>query len=211
MAIKHSAGFTLVEVLVALVLIGSVFALTASGWMTMSMGQKRVDRDLEELMANAGRQSIFMGIAGRILPWPHRDNAVLELVFTGEEDRLEFITARPGYEAGSAYQLWRWQINNEPSGYTLNVVAEPYYGGLIEGQAAGEVRDFFTFTEEPYFTYLQHDVDGPLWLNAWEDSTVLPKAIGLMREDGPPWIVWLRHGLPAICAGEGATENELCG
>lgn len=212
---SRNSGFTLVEVLVALALISIVFALASSGWLAMSAGQKRVQSGIELLAEGAARQTIFSTSVARTLPWLDRENTANELVFAGQDNSLDLIVARPSYETGSAYQLWRWRIEPAVRGYVLQVQVLPFHSDTeLADTEPDDVGDdpltFFSFETEPRFAYLSQVNGAMRWRPEWPDTAKLPTAIALMRTDGPSWIVPLRHRLPAICTGDGAQDIDIC-
>lgn len=214
---RRERGFTLVELLVALVILGLVMLIVGEtmryAWGARAMMLGRSDgaqalvlaRDLVRRQLERA-QRLPVGEGER-------------LAFEGDARRLRFVNTTPPWRAGPAWQLWELAIAREPEGGRQLLLRQaplarirPGFAPLAEAPARLLAR-----VDGPLaFAYFgtQRAGEPPRWLDAWTDPTRLPLAVGLAAQGDPGWpdlVVRLLVEAGAACSAEGVDVEMGCG
>jgi len=193
-----SGGFTLLELLIAISLLGLVFVLLSGGvrfgvaaWEAGSEARAKVD-DRRIV------QAVLLRQLQSALALPAETSGSARVVdFEGTRTRIAFIGAAPALAAPPG--LYRYRLELEPGDGGVSLVlswgsSEPAGGGretLVTGLASAA----FTYYGDPRGDQLRQ------WRETWQDAVVLPQAVRLAvqsnQEDGgawPPIVVGLPSG-----------------
>lgn len=204
------AGFTLVEVILAMVLVGSILLLTYSGlsfalrsWDAGDAnGRRTAERRLGENFLRRELSEMF--------PMRWKDPMQVKMAFEGGQSRLRFVSARaPGLQLGGL-SLVGIELEDNREKRTRDLVmlrAMPddeavSFGPLDRGErhvllAGVERVDFAYFGSENEFTE-------PRWNDSWEYDGRLPEMVRMRvrAADGsqlPDMVVRLALGAEAGC------------
>jgi general secretion pathway protein J len=207
---RAQAGFTLIEVVLAMVLVGSMMLLVYSGlsfalrsWDAAEANGRRVaDRRLAENYLRRELSELF--------PMRFKDPLQVKVAFEGAADHLRFVSARPpGIQMGGL-SLVGIELRDNPEKRTRDLVmmrampddAATDFGPLERAEAhlmlEGVDRvDFSYFGSENEFTE-------PKWQDAWEYASRVPELIRMRvrTSDGsmlPDMVVRLALGEEAGC------------
>lgn len=193
MKLRRAGGFTLLELLIGMTLVGFILALLFSG---LNLGTRSWEAG-EERIATSSRQAIVVDFLRRTLeqayPLRWREGDEERLAFAGEAESLRFVGPVPMHggtlvnqvvilgladgEAGrSLVMRWRLPDLREP-GFEPAEAAEPKV--LIKG------------IERLSFSYYgaESDAEEPAWHDRWTDRSVPPELIRmqLVMSSGEPW------------------------
>ena len=190
---RRSGGFTLVELLVAMTLLGLIFVALFGGLRfgtrTWEVGNERSEAFAEvEVMQSLLRRQLAQAV---MLRTPKGDQSV----FLGEGDRLGF--AAPGPSQTGVGGLYLFEIFTEPSDENLRLVLRwqihrPDLEFPLDGEE-GESRVLLENVEGLRFSYFgdtekRKDVQ---WNDSWSDLDILPKLVSvevaLPSGDGRYW------------------------
>jgi general secretion pathway protein J len=176
---KRARGFTLIEVLVALAIVGVLLTI-AFGGLRVAMAAWRQGEDRAEVHQHVRALAFTLARAlGAAYPYRAAKGEAPEIVilFTGAEQRLEFVTQAPPLPLQT------------PIAFTAVVIAlnEDNEPGLVVRQRPLPNRDPFTKGEvvlrDPSVTSLSLKYQGEDgdWVDAWDgqDAKIVPRGIQL--------------------------------
>lgn len=178
---KH-AGFSLIEVLLAVTLLGIIMALAYGGLRTVIKSTDRADELIQEQTHLRATQQFLHRQLARALPLNYFvDDSDQFYVFEGDGERLQFVAPMPGYLGAGGPQVQELALERTHNGYELlfkHVPLLSYEDGilrdvepitLLRGLADGE------------FLYIGLDREGRLseWENEWEETDEIPVAVSM--------------------------------
>jgi prepilin-type N-terminal cleavage/methylation domain-containing protein len=161
------AGFTLVEMLVALVLLGLVTAALMAGLRLAVDAGQHVLQAGREHQQSAIAESRLRDLVGAALPW--RD-AAGKVQFAGTDDGLDWVAVADGPQGDRRPYAFHLQVARPNLTLTLCPV--------LTGTACA--TDALTETLPAAFSTLQYRQGGE-WQSRWIDDQRLPAAIRLHR------------------------------
>jgi general secretion pathway protein J len=161
------AGFTLVEMLVALVLLGLVTAALMAGLRLAVDAGQHVLQSGREHQQSAIAESRLRDILGAALPW--RDGTG-KVAFSGTGEALDWVAVADGPQGDRRPYAFHLQLARPNPTLTLCPV--------LTGTAC--TADALTETLPAAFSALQYR-QGDEWQSRWVDDQRLPSAIRLHR------------------------------
>ena len=206
---RSTAGFTLLEAVVALTLLASMLAMLfgglRAGIQSWEAGSDRGDRSNQALLTAA----FVRKEVAAAFPWRFKDPLAVRLAFRGEPQRLRFVSMRPADIGGGGLAF-------------VSIAFEPGQGAaggrlvMRRTFAAIDATDFSALdAAEPFilfdgasaarFSYYgsENDVMAPSWNDVWEHTQRVPTHVRLEVSLGgthfPDLIVALRLGEEAGC------------
>ena len=208
--IRRQRGFTLIEMVVAMALLGTMMLLLYSGltfglrgWDAADVsGRRTADRRIAE---NFLRREI-----SETFPMRFKDPMTLKLAFEGKEDSLRFASARPAGISAGGLSLVGLALENDDVKRTRNLV-------MRRAMPDDDAKDFapldkaertvlFEGVEGLKFEYFgaENDFTDPAWSEAWEHVGRVPQLIRLHLRmadgtDMPEMVVRLMLGEEAGC------------
>jgi general secretion pathway protein J len=179
--LRHEAGFTLLELLVALAIFGFVMAALAGGLGFSLKASRAGERLTDDTLAIARldgllRHDLERALRQRTASAPHAP-----LSFAGRAESLEFTLAAPSYPTAAGYYQVSFAVLSSAGGETLGYSrrasgetpvpadADDRERALIE-RVAGRIS----------FAYF----DGKAWRDSWLDAEALPRLVRLRIADG---------------------------
>jgi len=193
---SRSAGFSLIEVLLAISLVAMIMALAWGGF----RASIRATNSGEVLIEQTNQLRISHQFVRRQLSLVksmiiEEGEAVddLQIRFIGDRDFVRFVAPMPGYLSyGGPYVQ---ELRIEPNGDGLALV---YYYAMLNGYEPGEIESsegivLLDRVAEGGFRYLGMDPEdqSPFWDDFWEDTEALPLAVSLEmdldRGNGLTW------------------------
>jgi general secretion pathway protein J len=207
---SRSRGFTLLETVVALTLLATLLGVLFAGMRTGL-------RSWEAGIGRSGRADDLMLATGFVrrelasaFPWRLKDPMAVRLAFSGERERVRFVSQRPAelgggglafvsfaYEPAAAGEkagrlvMRRAFASADATDLTPLEQAEKF--ALLEGVTGAKFRYFGA----------ENDVNLPAWADKWEVLQRMPSHVSLDIEMGerklPSIVVALRLGEEAGC------------
>jgi general secretion pathway protein J len=168
--LKQLAGFSLIELLVVLVIVGLVTSLLVEGLgTTWRSFDKLSAKGLNMTQAQLPLSWFEESVSGAVLYHPDKP------VVSGDSQQFEFITMNvPNDERHVPQQvLWSIQQKNTTSGLA-------YWQLAFKAELAENELVIMQFDQQPRFEYW----NGQQWLNDFQpDNSLLPTAIRLVSDE----------------------------
>jgi general secretion pathway protein J len=201
--VRDARGFTLVELLIALAIVGALLAI-AFGGLRVALASWRQGEDRAEAHQHA--RSVALTLARSVAAaYPYRASRALApepvVLFAGTQDRIEFVTQAPPFPGAA------------PIAFTAVVLAldEGNERGLVVRQRALPNRDPFeeapVVYRDPTVTALRFSyLDEGGWVDSWDgaETKATPRGVKVTVattlngrvEELPPLTVSLRTAPP---------------
>jgi prepilin-type N-terminal cleavage/methylation domain-containing protein len=191
---RGAAGFTLIEVVIALTLVAALLAIMFSGLRVGLAAWRQGDARAEQLQrVRSLNQLLVRAIGGA---HPYRVDAAgpdpAPPAFQGERDRLTFVTARPPVPLAAPLAFTAVSLSLEDTGLTIREAALPSrapFGALVPvladpGVSAMQLR------------YLRGA--DRTWAERWDGAAEqeLPAAVEITLTDQAPVVVPIRVTAP---------------
>lgn len=203
----RTAGFTLIEMLIALVLIGLLTAALFGGLRFAARASDRATAAADHAADLATAYSFLQAQLGNAQPYPATaDPKEQHILFNGAPDQIEVITTSPSRLAMGGFFHLHLAVINVGDGLRLlaewrepprdneapsNTVLKP---SILLDHLRGVRFAFFGTT----------DSESPSdWHDRWQGATALPKMIRLRVEFADGWQVPDLIVAPQLAAGAG--------
>jgi general secretion pathway protein J len=212
---RQQGGFTLVEVVIAMVLLGTMMVLIYSGlsfalrsWdASESNGRRVADRRLGE---NFLRREVT-----EIFPMRWKDPARVRFAFEGETQRLRFVSSRPAGVSLGGLALVGIEVEPGDGPRKRNLVMRRTMADAdaadFSALDAAERSILMPDVESVAFSYFgaENDFSEPRWTDAWTFPARMPQMVRMRMRgaDGEP----LPEVVLRLMVGEeaGCLENSF--
>lgn len=185
MPAQHSAGFTLVELLLAITLMSILLGLTYTGLSAATRSSQR-----GELLLAAGGElrsshQFIRRQLNQMLPLSFAetdDIQPLRIVFEGDARRIKYVAPMPGYLGAGGPQVQLVEVVDGDDGEMLIQFSHALLQGFTEDRLYD--RDpviLLTGVSSAGFEFLGKDEQGELtgWVSSWDQQDILPVAVRL--------------------------------
>lgn len=178
---KRAAGFTLLEILAALVLLAllllGVYSGIASASRSVRSGTAAIER-MDQL--RAAQQFLRRELAQSLAAPISRTDRGEPVYFQGDAHEMRYVAPLPGYLGKLGPQLQQLQLVDDGAGglrLELRLALLPPDGG--PPQALGEPQVLFDHIRAGGFHYLGTDSDGSAlpWAGEWTADRSLPQVV----------------------------------
>jgi len=210
---RRAAGFTLVELLLAITLMSILLGLTYSGLRAATRSSVRG----EQLLAAGGElraaHQFIRRQLNQMLPLSYaetEDTEAVRIVFEGDANHIEFVAPMPGYLGSGGPQVQVVEVANDGNGgYVVQ-----FSHALLQGFTEDRLHDrdpvlLLEGVKSAGFEFLGRDEEGELtgWTNSWNQPEQLPVAVRFNVEFNEGMnLEW-----PALAAGVRVDEQSLQG
>jgi general secretion pathway protein J len=181
---QRSRGFTLVELLLALTLMGMLMALAYGGLSAATRATDRGQAILEDSSRIRMAHQFVHGQLNQMMPLVFEENEerTERTVFLGEPNRIRYVATMPGYLGFGGPQVQELAIVPGPDD-NLQLVL---YHALLQG-----FEESFLYERDPIplvgdiafaeFSFLGFDETGALtgWSNTWMEPGMMPASVAL--------------------------------
>jgi general secretion pathway protein J len=196
-SISKQAGFTLVEVILAIVILSLVTLIIGSGFRLGIDAWERGDRETSEIQKYRVLYELFARQLKSSYPYRMKLDEKKVVIFKGESDSITFVTA----SNDSYYRGFRWiRYSYKDGALSFKEGILPDKKLLETGYADDEVIE--SNIGEVKFSYLSPNTGE--WEESWEMSDNLPAAVTFKIGDFEP----MRVSLPLSNIKEGSNNNE---
>lgn len=181
--IRRAAGFTLVEVLLALTLMSMLLALAYGGLRASTRATEKGQRVLEDSSRIRMAHQFVRKQMNQLLPlaWEVGEQERERSVFYGDARRIRFVAPMPGYLGFGGPQVQELEFVPAENGYDL----------VLSHALLQNFEEEFLYEREPIFllgnirnasfSFMGVDEEGELtdWMSTWEDLSKLPVSVSV--------------------------------
>ena len=180
----RSAGFTLVELLLAITLMSILLALTYTG---LRAATRASERGEVMLAATGGMRASHQFVRRQLnqmlpLAFSVSDDAnEMRIVFLGDSKSIQYVAPMPGYLGSGGPQVQLLELANGNDGSVLQ-----FSHALLQGYEEASLLDrdpviLLEAVDSADFEFLGVDEEGELttWTSNWDQPDVLPIAVRL--------------------------------
>ncbi|MBS0557624.1 MAG: prepilin-type N-terminal cleavage/methylation domain-containing protein [Proteobacteria bacterium] len=198
-ALARNAGFTLLEVLLAIILLGLLIAGAYGGIRASAHAMRAGEAAIDRTDRLRTAQEFLRRQLSQILPLEFaRDNNTGAIhVFDGDARRMRFVAAMPGYLSRGGPYVQTLELAPGRSGLQLRF-SDVMLNGYATNQDSGKRADdeavvLFDHIADGRFEYRALDADGNLgnWSSDWPDPGITPLMIRIRLTMQPgvqmPW------------------------
>jgi len=183
---RHSGGFSLVEILLALTLMSMLLGLAYGG---LRASIRATDKG-QVILEDSGRvrmaQQFVRKQLSQMMPlvFEESEDRIVRSVFQGEQSKIRFVAPMPGYLGFGGPQIQELAIVDGDKGLEL-VISHALLQGFEEQQLyEREPIVLVANIKSAEFSFLGLDENGQLmpWATDWVETGVLPEAVSLKIE-----------------------------
>jgi len=183
---SRSAGFTLVELLLALTLMSMLLALAYGGLRAATRATDRGQNILEDSSRIRMAHQFVRKQLNQMSPlaFEQSEDGTERTVFIGEEGRIRYVAPMPGYLGFGGPQVQELEIVRGSEGLELVLSHALLQGFEEELLYARDPIPLVDRIESARFSFLGLDETGELtgWTSVWDQPGALPKSIALEIE-----------------------------
>jgi len=189
-----STGFTLIEVLIAMVLLVAglalAFATLGAATRTATRGEAMADRSERMRSVQGFLRARLTG--ARPIAFDIDQSRALAVRFIGERERMRFVADIPDYLGRGGPYLHDLQVEDAGNGVRMTLgLSMVQAGRTVEERDPRPPELLVDGLREVRMRYRALDQDGRLgdWLDTWENSEQLPLLVEvtMIDRDGATW------------------------
>jgi len=181
---KTRAGFTLIEVMIAMTLISIMMVLLVSSLKTSAESWEIGERKITEVNENAMVYHFFRRHLSSAKPLSnHFAQNQPAFSFQGTNRSLQFVSSFPASASRKGLQLFEIKLSDKDSG-SIKVSLSPYFPALDnEARQTEEVVliEDVAALKISYFSRTAEDVAGQ-WTESWQEKPFLPELVKIKIE-----------------------------
>ena len=183
----QAAGFTLVELLLAITLMSILLGLTYSGLRAATRSTQRAEIILAESSEMRAAHQFVHRQLNQMLPLAYGtmdDNNGTRIVFSGESRSIQYVAPMPGYLGSGGPQVQLLEVVDNDDGGVLQLSH-----ALLQNFEESRLHDrdpviLMEGVESASFEFLGRDEEGLLtgWASSWSRPETMPVAVRLYLE-----------------------------
>jgi len=206
---RSQGGFTLVEVVLAMVLLGTMMLLLYSGINFALRSWNAGDSNGRRVADGRIADNFLRREVGELYPMRWQDATVLRFAFEGKQHEMRFVSSRRAGISAGGLSIVAIQAQQGAQPRTFDLV-------MRRAQASGDVNDFGPLDQaKPSvllagidgvdFAYFgsPNDFTDPEWTDEWKYPARMPQLVRMTvhsaRGDMPPMTMRLMVGTEAAC------------
>jgi general secretion pathway protein J len=180
---RLDAGFTMVEMVVALALLGGMLVLLYSGLAFGLRGWDAADANGRRTADRRIAENFLRRELGELFPMRWKDPMALKFAFEGKKDSLRFVSVRPAGISATGLALVGIALEQDPAKRTNNLVMRRAPPGDEQKDfsplANGEASILFDNVDSVAFDYYgsENDFTDPAWVDDWTFEGRMPQLI----------------------------------
>jgi len=215
---KRQRGFTLIELVLAMVLLAALMALLYSGLNFAARSWDAGDANGRGMVDRRVGENFLRRELSELFPMRWKDPTTLKFAFEGEKDHMRFVSSRPAGISQGGLSLVSIEVRDDGAGpKARNLVMrrampddeQKSFAPLEAAQPTVLIAGVDSATFE-YFG-AENDFTAPQWTDSWKWPNRMPEMVRLRirRIDGPlpELIVRLNLGEEAGCLENAFQRN----
>lgn len=204
-AVRRRAGFTLIEVLLAILLLtlllAGAYGSIRSATRAMHAGEQAIERTNRLRVA----QEFIRHQVSRVLPlaFGQDESKGSNYLFQGERNFMRFVAPMPGYLSRGGAYVQTLELNHTRDGLQLLFTDQMLNGFDMKNprRVDTEPEVLVDQIQEGKFEFRTLDEEGKLgeWKDKWEDSSQMPLMVRIqltMRDEAR--VVWPQMEIPLV-------------
>lgn len=210
MSRSRAGGFTLLETVIAITLLammlGLLFAGLRTGVRAWDAGTDRGDRADQLLLT----YSFVRKELSAAFPWRFKDPLAVRLAFSGERERVRFVSMRPAELGGGGLAFVSFEKASAKGAERAGRLVMRRSPALSDAKdfEAVESTEPFTLAEgvtDLRFEYFgaENDTAKPAWSDSWDFPLRMPTHVRLVMKSG-------ETALPEVVVALGIGEEAGC-
>ena len=189
---KASAGFTLIEVLIAMTLLGVMVVLLFGSMKICADSWQKGEDKITEVNDVAVVYQFFQHHLGAAIPlWNDFSQESKVFAFQGKSQELQFVSAFPASAKKSGLQLFSLKLINDGDGQLIQVSIIPFYPVADGEEWRKEEVTLLRHVRNFSLSYFGLDESQPegLWQEDWLEKEKLPRLVKIKigRDDSGFW------------------------
>jgi general secretion pathway protein J len=184
--VKRSQGFTLVEILLALVLMGMLLGLAYGGLRASTRAADKGQTILEESGRIRMAHQFVRKQLNQMAPLAFGVNESdgTRIVFDGSVQKIRFVSPMPGYLGFGGPQVQELALVSGEKGQMLVLTHALLQGFEEQNLYARDPIVLIENIDSAEFGFLGRNEDGELttWVNQWDQPDILPVSVSLAVE-----------------------------
>ncbi len=216
----RAAGFTLVELLLAITLMSILLGLTYTGLRAATRSAERGEKILAAGGEIRAAHQFVRRQINQMLPLPFAvedEGEETRIIFQGDSRRIQYVAPMPGYLGAGGPQVQLLELANDRDSGVLQ-----FSNSLLQGFEQERLYDrapvkLLRNVDSAGFEFLGRDEDGELtgWVSSWDQQDVLPVAVRLNLDFGaesmlrwPDMVAGVRIDESAVSGGAGRSTYQ---
>ena len=189
---KINAGFTLIEVLIAMTLLGVMVVLLFTSMKICADSWQKGEDKISQVNDIAVVYQFFQHHVGTAKPvWNDFSEENQDFAFQGKSHELQFVSAFPASAKKSGLQLFSLNLIKDDDGQRLQVSIIPFYPAAKGEEWRKEevtLLDHVRNLSLSYFALDESQTEG-VWQGEWLEQETLPRLVKVKLEtdDGAYW------------------------
>ena len=181
---KYQDGFTMIELLVSLTIVGLTITLLVSGLQLVSKNWDRTEKKISRQEEISRAINLFYRDIKRFRPVFLKKNNTYEYFFNGDTKELSFIVVEPAYPTLAGPYVINYTTNNSKAG--LRRERHPFKEGITRFEGATPANQVVLLENSLtyIFSYGEVNSDTISWTSNWTEKNRLPDMIKMHIKDG---------------------------
>ncbi len=194
--ISQSQGFTLIEIMVAMVILSMIMLLLFSSLFTANkywkIGENRIEKNDEvRLVSSFIRKQI-----SQTVPMLWIDDNKRKLLFEGKHNELFFTSTLPSHRGGGGIHSLTLKViqidNKNQLGMTYSLLIPdviPFSGNADDDEQFVTIANDIDSIHLSYFGKEEND-ENPGWFDVWKNDNFLPQLVRIQISSHGETTVW---------------------